>query len=169
MLYRDILKLHLSSELFRNCLSYLQLSGTTPNLLEQPVLSSQCSAWRYPAAQLSTDLKPRQWAEICRSTGAASHCCPAQAGTDRKVGCLGCHSYRTNHLCFSLYGVSSRLVSDKEPIMLCKNSPHNSKAYSSPEFSVTENKRFEGFCSRLQESKQKGEDKRWWIDTAQRT
>lgn len=52
----------------------------------------------------------------------------------------------------------------KEPITLCKNSPHNSKAYS--EFSVIENKRFEGFCSRLQESKQKGEDKRWWIDTA---
>lgn len=85
---------------------------------------------------------------------------PAAGWHSQTWDALASHSCRTNCLCFSSCGVSSRLDSEEEPIMLCKNSPHNSKAYWSPEFSVVEDKRFESFCSKLQESKQKGEDKR---------
>lgn len=127
ILYRDILKLYLSSELFRNCLSPAQwyhAQAPKAGSAQQAVLSSALPC----STALFSCLKPRQGAEVFSSAGAASHCCLAQAGTDRqRWDALGSH--RTNCLSFSSYRVSSRLVSDEEPIMLCRNSPHNSKAY----------------------------------------
>lgn len=153
-LCRDILRLHFSSELFRNCLSTAWCyHGQPPKAgsAQQAVLSS----WVFEGQAMSWSLQ--------KQTGAASHCsshlCLVQAGADRG-GMPLVPTAPGQTVCFSSYGVSSRLDSEEEPIMLYKNSPHNSKAYWSPEFSIIEDKRFESFCSKLQESKQKDEDKR---------
>lgn len=95
-------------------------------------------------------------------------CCAMRVSTDiKRWDALAFHRCRTNCLRFGSYCMSNNLVSDKEPVTPCKNSPPNSKVYWSPGINVVEDKKFEGFCSKLQESKQKGEDERWWIETAQ--
>lgn len=154
-LYRDVLRLHLSSELFRKLLiSSLVVPRPTSASRQCPAGSAQpCRAaleW-FEGQAVSWSLQKHR---------SSTPLLPAAGWHSQRWDALASHSCRTNCLCFSSYDVSSRLDSEEEPIMLCKNSPHNGKAYWSPEFSVIEDKRFESFCSKLQESKQKGEDKR---------
>lgn len=104
--------------------------------------------------RLLARLKCRQRAEVCSVREAAWRllCTQAGTGTKRWDG-LGFHRHRTNCLCFGSCRLRNKFVSDKEPITPCKNSLQSSKIYWSPGISVVENKKFEGFCSKSQESK----------------